>query len=154
VIGSPDQYYCKPTDSMIHRLTVFAITANTANAENNQVMGGFWSSMRHDYQRGRSEALLDKARMQFLAAVPGSRADRPYIRHARYRALHTGYRLGQTYCEKPIPRAIITQAGLLGAYNESGDSGVFTTRCKCDGAVVEVAGGMRRSGIRPTVNLE
>jgi hypothetical protein len=120
VIGSPDQYLCKPPtlDPPFEGVAITAIPQPGMN----QVMGGFWSSIAMTTTRQKRSA-LDKARMQFLqqylAAVLnvhifGTPIPGTSLANAR-----------ATYCGTDS-RAIITQAGLLGAYNESGDNGVFT----------------------------
>jgi len=109
VIGSGDEVLCGRTITAI------------AGTGTNILMGGFWSSISKT-STGAKRTDIDQARMQmlqqYLAAVLnfhtfGSGSE------AMLLAARTAY------CGDDLS-AIRAQTGILGAFNESGDSGVFT----------------------------
>jgi hypothetical protein len=107
VIGSPDAKLCTAND----------ITA-IVGVGTNEVMGGFWAGISQTAAKGGKRSDLDQARMQFLqqylAAVLNMHAFGTPISGTTLANARTVYCTG-TAAE------IRTQAGLLGAYNQSGD---------------------------------
>ena len=120
VIGSADQYLCKPP-TIIPPFPGVAITAIPLTGQN-QVLGGFWAGISKKVVGGRRSE-LDQARMQFL---------QQYL--AAVLNVHAfGTPIGTTtladargiYCGTD-PDAIRGQMSLLAAYNENGDTVEFT----------------------------
>jgi hypothetical protein len=120
VIGSADQYLCKPP-TIIPPFPGVAITAIPLTGQN-QVLGGFWAAISKKVVGGRRSE-LDQARMQFL---------QQYL--AAVLNVHAfGTPIGTTtladargiYCGTD-PDAIRGQMSLLAAYNENGDTVEFT----------------------------
>jgi uncharacterized repeat protein (TIGR01451 family) len=120
VIGSADQYLCKPPvgDPPTGGTAITAIPA----AGQNQVLGGFWSNIaKKSDNKKRNE--LDSTRMQFLqqylAAVLNVHAFGTPIGTTTLAQARTAY------CGNNAG-AILAQKNLLAAYNEAGDNVEFT----------------------------
>lgn len=97
-------------------------TVGTGTNQLNQLMGGFWANIANKISPKATRTDLDKARMQmlqqYLAAVLNF-----YEFGSGSPTLFSTARTA--YCATNVG-AIKTQTGILGAFNESGDSGVFT----------------------------
>ncbi len=112
-------------DSMLCGVEITA----TATTEENWLMGGFWANIANATGKGKDKGKrdeFDKARMQmlqqYLAAVLNV--------HAFGTAPPESLQVARdAYCgadNAATLAAIKAQIGILGSFNESGDSGVFT----------------------------
>jgi hypothetical protein len=110
VAGSGDDLLC----------TANPITA-VALPGQNELMGGFWSNISQTSGHGKRNP-LDQARMQMLQQYLAAVLNVHMFGSGSQTMLATAR---AAYCGNDV-NAIKSQVGILGTFNSSGDSGVFT----------------------------